>query len=319
MGTAGETPAVRTGWKPVPHPRGGFRVCFQFVHFPLAMKIIASPESARRFCRAAPRPLVLVPTMGALHAGHAALVRRARELASGSGTVAVSIFVNPAQFGPKEDFSRYPRPFAADAKLCRDNGVDLIFHPPAEKIYAPDFSTWVEEKKLSGVLCGASRPGHFRGVCTVVAKLFNILAPDIAVFGRKDYQQLAVIQRMVRDLNLPVKIAPVETVREPDGLALSSRNQYLNAEERAQATVIRRALLEAASAAKAGKTDARYLRWRVEKTIASAPLAKIDYVEVVDAATLEPVTRVEKPALLAVAVFFGKTRLIDNIRLTPPA
>jgi pantoate--beta-alanine ligase len=279
------------------------------------VKIIASPVSAHRFCKAAPRPLVLVPTMGALHAGHAALIRRSRQLAGRSGTVAVSVFVNPAQFGPSEDLSRYPRPFDADKKLCREFGVNLIFNPSPDGMYATDASAWVDEEKLSRGLCGASRPGHFRGVCTVVAKLFNILAPDIAVFGEKDFQQLAIIRRMVRDLNFPVKIVAAPTVRESDGLAMSSRNQYLDAGARAQAPVIRQALLEAAREAMAGKTDAQVLKKLVGKTIASAPLAKIDYVETIDAKTLAPVTHIKSKTLIAAAVFFGKTRLIDNIVL----
>ena len=277
------------------------------------MKCIASPVSAGRFCRRAPRPLVLVPTMGALHAGHAALLKRARRLAGPRGTVVASIFVNPAQFGPGEDLSRYPRPFAADAKLCREAGVDLVFHPAPDAMYAPDASVWVDEERLSAGLCGAARPGHFRGVCTVVAKLFHLLAPDIAVFGEKDYQQLAILRHMVRDLNFPVRIAAVPTVRETDGLALSSRNRHLSAGERARAPILRKAMLQAASGAKAGETDARVLQRLVEKAIASAPPVRIDYVAIVDAETLAPVTRLKRKTLIAVAVFFGKTRLIDNI------
>ncbi|MDQ3623785.1 MAG: pantoate--beta-alanine ligase, partial [Verrucomicrobiota bacterium] len=190
-----------------------------------------------RVCQQARRPLVLVPTMGALHRGHAALIRRARRRAGPAGTVVVSIFVNPAQFGPKEDFSRYPRDLSADRELCVGHGADLLFLPSADEMYPPGFSTWVLEEKVSASLCGASRPGHFRGVCTVVLKLFQITRPDAAIFGLKDFQQWVVIDRMVRDLNLPVTIVPVPTVREPDGLALSSRNQFLSAEERAQAPI----------------------------------------------------------------------------------
>ena len=253
--------------------------------------------------------------MGALHDGHLALIRRARKLAGKSGTVVVSIFVNPAQFGPNEDFSRYPRPFSRDAKLCREAGVDLLFHPVPGMMYPPGSSTFVGEPALSGVLCGKTRPGHFRGVCTVVAKLFHILAPDIAVFGMKDFQQLAVIRQMVRDLNFPVKIVPLETVREPDGLALSSRNRYLNNDERAQAPVIRQALLQAVIAAKAGNTRAALLKKAVARQITQAPAAVIDYIEIVDAGTLQPVARAGKNTLIAAAVFFGRTRLIDNILL----
>ena len=272
------------------------------------LKIIHSPLIASRFCRGRVpgRKLVLVPTMGALHEGHLALIRRARKLAGREGFVVVSIFVNPTQFGPKEDFSKYPRPFARDAELCRKSGADLIFNPSPEQMYPDGYSTYINEDSLSGALCGKSRPGHFRGVCTVVAKLFNILAPDIAVFGKKDFQQLAIIRRMVRDLDMPVKIDGMDTVRERDGLALSSRNQYLSAEERAQAPVVRRALL-------AGSKNIRTAGKIVTSMIESAPAAKIDYVEVLDAATLQPLTRGSRVAVIAAAVFLGKTRLIDNI------
>jgi len=244
--------------------------------------------------------------MGALHAGHLALIRRARKLAGRRGTVVVSIFVNPIQFGPKEDFSRYPRPFAKDAALCHENGVDLLFNPSPEQMYPPGFSTYIDEGALGDALCGRSRPGHFRGVCTVVAKLFHILTPDIAVFGKKDFQQLAIIRRMVRDLNIPVKIDAFDTVREHDGLALSSRNQYLTTAERAQAPIIRRALLT-------GAKNIRTAKKIISKLIATAPLAKIDYIEILDAETLRPITPSTKQILIAAAVFFGKTRLIDNL------
>lgn len=261
--------------------------------------------------------------MGALHEGHLALIRQARQLAGRSGTVAVSIFVNPTQFGPKEDLTRYPRPREKDTRLCRDSGVDLLFAPAPGDMYSEIYSTYVEETSLSTVLCGASRPGHFRGVCTVVTKLFHILAPDVAVFGTKDYQQLAIIKQMVRDLNFPVKIAAVETVREPDGLALSSRNQFLSIDERTQAPVIRQALLEAARTARSGETRATTLRQLIKRRISKAPLATIDYIELVDADSLQPVSDAGKNTVIAAAVFFGKTRLIDNISLrnrptTPP-
>ena len=254
--------------------------------------------------------------MGALHAGHISLMHRARRLAGRGGTVAASIFVNPAQFGPKEDFSRYPRTFKKDARLCREAGVDLIFHPSPQEIYPADYSTYVDEERLSLGLCGKSRPGHFRGVCTVVLKLFNILAPETAVFGEKDYQQVAVIRRMVRDLNVPVRIVTAPTVREADGLAMSSRNAYLTPGQRAQATVLRRALLLARDAASTRPADlARIAR----REIATAPLAKIDYIEVLDSETLEKPSAATREAVIACAVFFGKTRLIDNIRrsMTP--
>lgn len=279
------------------------------------MKILRSIAATRRFCQTAPRPLVFVPTMGALHAGHAALVDRARKAAGPKGTVIVSIFVNPTQFGPNEDLSRYPRTLAADRELCAKHGAVAIFHPTPEMMYAADHSTWVDEGLVSGPLCGASRPGHFRGVCTVVLKLFTIVQPDSAVFGLKDYQQCAVIRRMVRDLNLPVKIIAAPTVRERDGLALSSRNTYLSAEERAQAPIIRKALLAARAAWGRGVRDAATLRDRVWQIISGTGLARIDYVEVVDGASLALVDRAEKGAVIAAAVFFGKTRLIDNIVL----
>lgn len=260
-------------------------------------------------------PVVLVPTMGALHRGHAALIDRARALAGDDGLVVVSIFVNPTQFGPNEDFHRYPRPFAADRSLCAAHGVDLIFHPAAADMYPAGFSTLVKESALSARLCGASRPVHFGGVCTVVLKLFQIVRPAVAVFGLKDFQQCAVIRRMVRDLNLPVKIVPVATVREADGLALSSRNQLLSPEARTQAPALRRALLAAQGAFRGGETSAARLRQLVVKTIRSAPLARIDYVEIADADTLQPLAKVRKNTVIALAVFFGNTRLIDNLWL----
>ena len=253
--------------------------------------------------------------MGALHAGHATLLDRARGIAGGSGLVVVSIFVNPAQFGPQEDFSRYPRTFAADRKVCANHGANAIFCPSAAEMYPADFSTWVNEESVSGPLCGASRPGHFRGVCTVVLKLFTIVQPTAAVFGLKDFQQCMVIRRMVRDLNLPVKIVAAPTVREPDGLALSSRNRFLTPDERAQAPVLRRALLAAAAAFRKGETSAAKLRQHILKTIATAPLARVDYVEIRSADSLTDVKQATRNTVIALAVFFGKTRLIDNILL----
>ena len=278
------------------------------------MKVIRTISRAARLRREtgglAARPLVLVPTMGALHAGHLSLMRKARKLAGEKGMVAVSIFVNPAQFGPGEDFSRYPRSFAGDCRLCARAGVDAVFHPAPEDVYPHGFSTYVNEERLSLGLCGKSRPGHFRGVCTVVLKLFNILAPDAAVFGEKDYQQAAVIRQMARDLNVPVRIVTSPTVREPDGLALSSRNAYLSPEERAQAPVIRRALLLARNARSAGPAA---LESMVRREIAKASLARIDYIEVLDARTLAAPSAATPETVIACAVYFGKTRLIDNI------
>ena len=279
------------------------------------MKTTRSISVVSRLCQESRWPVVLVPTMGALHDGHAALIDHARHLAGRGGLVVVSIFVNPTQFGPAEDFTRYPRTLDADRKLCVEHGADVIFHPTAEAMYPSGFSAFVDESEVSARLCGASRPGHFRGVCTVVLKLFQITQPDSAVFGLKDFQQCAVIRRMVRDLNVPVRIVPVETVREPDGLALSSRNRYLSAEERAHASVLRRALLAASAAFVAGETSAAKLRRLLLKTIATAPLARLDYAEIADADTLRPVCEVRRGTVLALAVFFGKTRLIDNLWL----
>lgn len=256
--------------------------------------------------------MVLVPTMGALHDGHAALVRCARKLAGENGSVVVSVFVNPIQFGPREDFSKYPRSWAHDLKICRAGGADLVFRPSVDQMYRDDRSVVVEENSLSRSLCGASRPGHFRGVCTVVAKLFLILRPDIAIFGEKDWQQLAIIRRMVRDLDFPVRIVGHPTIREPDGLAMSSRNDYLTADERAVAPGIYAALKMAVEAKRAGDI-LKAGRRRIEQI----PGAKIDYLELVDAETIEPVRKFSRPMRLAVAVFLGKARLIDNIAVPP--
>src|SRR4051812_28545901 len=231
---------------------------------------------------------VLVPTMGALHRGHGELIRIAREAARENGEVAVSIFVNPLQFAPGGDYEKYPRPETADDEFCRDAGVDILFRPTVEEMYSPDFSVSVEENALAKTLEGRSRPGHFRGVCTVVAKLFHLLSPHAAVFGEKDYQQLAIIRRMVRDLDFAVEIIAAPTVREPDGLAASSRNRYLNPEERAQAPVIRAALLAAADLAKRGESCAQKLLAAARERITSAPAARIDYLELVNEETLQP-------------------------------
>jgi pantoate--beta-alanine ligase len=261
------------------------------------------------------RPLdrrVLVPTMGALHKAHGELIRVAREQAGKDGEVAVSIFVNPLQFEPGSDYEQYPRPEKADEEFCRDAGVNLLFRPTVGEMYSNDSSVLVEETMLASVLEGKARPGHFRGVCTVVAKLFHILGPDAAVFGEKDFQQLAIVRRMVRDLNFQIEIVAVPTVREEDGLACSSRNRYLSAEERKQAAVLRKALLAGANA---GEKSAKEIVDLVRGAIGEAPLARIDYVALVDAESFQPVEMVGPNSLLAVAVFFGKTRLIDNIRL----
>jgi pantoate--beta-alanine ligase len=255
---------------------------------------------------------VLVPTMGALHKAHGELIRVARQAAGKDGEVVVSIFVNPLQFEPGSDYERYPRPETADEEFCRNAGVNLLFRPSPAEVYADGCSTFVEETSLSSTLEGVSRPGHFRGVCTVVAKLFNILAPDAAVFGEKDFQQLAIVRRMVRDLNFNIDIVAVPTVREEDGLAYSSRNQYLNPEERKQAAILYKALRASANA---GKKSAGDIVALARSVIHQAPLARTDYIELVDAETLQPVEMAGPNSVLLTAVFFGKTRLIDNIRL----
>ncbi|MFC5456137.1 pantoate--beta-alanine ligase [Prosthecobacter fluviatilis] len=259
---------------------------------------------------------VFVPTMGALHEGHAALIRAAREIAGPSGNVAVSIFVNPLQFGPNEDFSKYPRTLIEDLSLCRDNGADMIFAPKAEDLYPADRSIVMHETSLSKMLCGASRPGHFDGVCMVVAKLFNLVQCDDAVFGKKDFQQFAIIRRMVRDLDFNVVLHGIETVREADGLAMSSRNRYLTPEERTQAPAIRTTLLAARDAWKAGESNPAALQQLITQQLQEkAPLGRIDYVTVADAVSLQPVTAETEHVVIAAAVFFGAARLIDNIEL----
>ena len=256
--------------------------------------------------------LGLVPTMGYLHEGHLSLVRRAR---SENAAVAVSIFVNPAQFGPSEDFARYPRDLQADLALLRDAGVDLVFTPPAEEMYPPGFDRWVDPGALGTRLEGASRPGHFRGVCTVVLKLFNLFRPDRAYLGEKDGQQLLVLEAMARDLDTGVEVVRVPTVRADDGLALSSRNARLSHDERRAAAVLWRALSLARRQFDDGVRDAESVRRQMEECIAAEPLAKVDYVSIADAATLEELDCLDRPALVSLAAWVGATRLIDNIRL----
>ncbi|HJY52896.1 MAG TPA: pantoate--beta-alanine ligase [Candidatus Udaeobacter sp.] len=274
------------------------------------MKILTTIGQVRAEPRRNQR--VLVPTMGALHKAHGELLRVARKAAGNAGEVAISIFVNPLQFEPGSDYERYPRPEKADEDFCRNAGVDLLFRPSASEVYAADRSTFVEETSLSRTLEGKSRPGHLRGVCTVVAKLFNILVPDAAVFGEKDFQQLAIVRRMVRDLNFNIDIIAVPTVRDEDGLACSSRNRYLNGEEREQATVLYKALQAAANAERKSADDIVAL---VQRVISEAPLARIDYAQLIDAETLQPLEMAGSKSVLVLAVFFGKTRLIDNMRL----
>jgi pantoate--beta-alanine ligase len=256
--------------------------------------------------------LALVPTMGAIHEGHLSLVAAAREECD---VVAASIFVNPLQFGPTEDFARYPRTFDDDCRQLSAAGVDLLFAPSVEEIYRPGASTFVEVAGVSDRLDGASRPGHFRGVATVVAKLFNIVAPDVACFGQKDAAQAAVLQAMVRDLDMPVRLLVCPTVREADGLALSSRNRYLSAEQRGWALTLSRALRAAEASIGRGETNGDSVRAAIEETLRSAPGVRLDYVEVVRPDTLEPVDSIAVGDLIAVAAWVGDTRLIDNFRV----
>lgn len=251
----------------------------------------------------------LVPTMGYLHEGHQSLI--ARSVAENDRTV-VSDFVNPIQFGPTEDLATYPRDIERDAALCESTGANLIFHPEADEMYAPDFCTYVDMDHLTKGLCGKNRPIHFRGVCTVVSKLFHIVQPDRAYFGQKDAQQLAVIRRMVRDLNMPLTIVGCPIIREEDGLAKSSRNTYLSAEERKAALCLSRGLNKGKAAVEAGETDAEKVKAIITAEIEAEPLSRIDYVEIVDWNNLEPVSSTEGSILAAVAVYIGKTRLIDN-------
>jgi len=250
-----------------------------------------------------------VPTMGALHAGHLALVARARRDCQ---FVVASIFVNPAQFGPHEDLARYPRRLNIDKKLLKAAGVDLLFCPGVTAMYPRDFSTYVEELRLSAGLCGAKRPDHFKGVCTVVAKLFNIVLPDIAYFGQKDYQQVKVIERMARDLNFNVLIKTVPTVRESDGLAKSSRNVYLNFSERNQALILNRVMLYAGSRIEAGETSVQKIITQMTKIIKTVG-ARVDYIAICDCRNLSPIKKIKGTVVVLLAVFIGKTRLIDNM------
>jgi pantoate--beta-alanine ligase len=279
---------------------------------PAVVSDIAPLREAVAVARRQGRTIGLVPTMGALHAGHLALIEAAR---AETGYVVVSIFVNPTQFGPKEDFTRYPRPLERDLELCGQAGVDLVFHPEPAVMYPSGYRTQVEVTGLQDVLCGASRPGHFRGVATVVLKLFNLVQPDRAYFGQKDAQQVRILQQMVSDLNVPVEVRVCNIVREADGLARSSRNEYLDPQQRRQATVLHRALIEARRRIEAGERDAAVLRQAMVECIASAPSANLDYAAVVDADSLEAPEQFVpgRPILLALAVKFGSTRLIDNM------
>lgn len=280
--------------------------------------ISAMQRLASRWKRAGVR-ISFVPTMGYLHDGHMSLVREARRRVGKRGMVVVSIYVNPTQFAPTEDLSRYPRNLKRDLKLCRAAGADVVFTPNDAQMYEGRiegcYSTYVVEEKLAGMMEGVARPTHFRGVTTVVAKLFNIVLPDVAVFGAKDWQQAAIIRRMVADLNFPVRIFVAPTVRERDGLAMSSRNKYLDSEQRRQAVILFHALQAARAAVKRRPLKASRLKRDLAQFITAAPLARLDYVEFFDSQTLQPADRVAPGTHMALAVFFGGTRLIDNSRL----
>ncbi|MBO5490122.1 MAG: pantoate--beta-alanine ligase [Desulfovibrio sp.] len=282
------------------------------------MQIFTSPQELAAQCRAwhaAGEDIALVPTMGYYHAGHEDLMAHGRTLAR---RLVVSLFVNPAQFGPGEDLEAYPRDAERDSAIAARHGADALFMPEPASMYAPDHATWVEVPELARGLCGASRPVHFRGVCTVVLKLFLLTQADVAVFGQKDWQQQAILRRMARDLNVPVRIETRETVREPDGLALSSRNVYLTPEERAQAPEIRKGLLYAQKLAREGETGVNLLREAVLRRWAERlPLGRLDYLSIVHPESLAPLDDVTGPALMACAVRMGRARLIDNILLRP--
>jgi len=275
---------------------------------------IAEVRAAVLAVRSAGKRIGFVPTMGALHAGHAELIRVAKRH---SDSVVVSVFVNPTQFGPNEDFARYPRTLDDDRRIAAEAGGELVFAPSATEMYPPNAVTVVEVPGLDAVLCGPRRPGHFQGVATVVLKLFNIVRPDVAVFGAKDAQQSIILRRMVADLNVPVEMVVAPTVREPDGLAMSSRNRYLSAAERAEAPKIYQALRAVQAKAVAGESNVRKLEEELLAAVAAIPGARVDYATILHHETLTPLTTLDRPALAAVAVFLGTTRLIDNVTLVP--
>jgi pantoate--beta-alanine ligase len=279
------------------------------------MKTCTTSDEMRAACRALRSQrgrLGFIPTMGALHEGHLSLVRASK---ASCDTVAASIFVNPKQFGPNEDFGTYPRAFEHDRSLLQNEGVDLLFAPPVEEMYPPGAVTWVTVEELSDKLDGRSRPGHFRGVTTAVSKLFHIVEPDAAFFGQKDAAQVAILRRMVRDLNFPVEIVVCPIVREPDGLAMSSRNAYLDSQQRRRALVLHRALMKVKKLAEQGERNVTRLLAIAREELASEPLVCLDYLEIVDPDSLDAVEEISKRALLVVAAFGGTTRLIDNILL----
>lgn len=276
------------------------------------MKIAETIAEARRLREGFPGPVGLVPTMGYLHDGHLALIRRAR---AENSLMVVSVFVNPAQFGPREDFKTYPRDIERDLKILARENTDIVFLPPVEEMYPPGFDGWVDMGKIARRLEGASRPGHFRGVATVVAKLFNIVQPTRAYFGQKDAQQTIVIKKMVADLNMNLKIIAIPTVREADGLAISSRNAYLNTEERQAATVLYRSLCLGQQLWAEEEKEAGKIKEQMTALIQTEPVAAIDYVSIAEPETLEDMEAVKAPALVSLAVRVGKTRLIDNVVL----
>ena len=283
------------------------------------MKLVKSTAAMACLSAKWDRRVAFVPTMGALHAGHLSLITLARKKVGSTGLVVVSIFVNPLQFGPQEDLSRYPRPLADDLRQCRSAGVDFVFHPSAVEMYPSASGVVVDENALARGLCGAARPGHFRGVCTVVTKLFNLVRPDFALFGQKDYQQLAIIRRLVRELNFPVTIVAGPTQRERDGVAMSSRNAYLTPEQRREARALRQTLLTGAALIRTGERSAVRIETRLRKLFrALAPNARIDYLTVVDSNNLQRRRRVDGRVVLLGAAYFGATRLIDNEVVTVP-
>ncbi len=276
------------------------------------MKVVTTVKEVKKIIwkwKKKGKSIGLVPTMGYLHEGHGSLITAAGKK---NDKVVVSIFVNPIQFGPNEDLASYPRDLARDTKFCESLGADLIFHPDPKEMYHENFSTYVDMSVLTEELCGLSRPGHFRGVCTVVSKLFHIVEPDRAYFGQKDAQQLAVIRHMTEDLNMNVKIVGCPIVREEDGLAKSSRNTYLSPEERKAALILSQTIFMGEKMVKDGETDAGKLVEAMKAKIETEPLARIDYVKAVDGLTMQPIEKLKKPALVAMAVYIGKTRLIDN-------
>jgi pantoate--beta-alanine ligase len=279
----------------------------------LLVKTVKDMKSIVKKLKEKGKSIGFVPTMGYLHEGHISLIRCSKK---DNDVTVVSIFVNPIQFGENEDLDRYPRDIERDLQICRDEGVDFVFYPSVDEMYPDGFSTYVEVEGLTDKLCGAFRPGHFKGVTTVVNKLFNILQPDRAYFGEKDYQQLKVIQKMVKDLNMNVEVIGCPVVREKDGLALSSRNKYLSEKERESALSISRALFEGKKMFEKGEKDPQKIISKMKKIISSYPEVKnVQYIEIVDPETLEPKKKVEKGDLIAVAVFVGNTRLIDNIKI----